>query len=157
MRRLDWQRFGNGVREGTCYGRFEKHAIYSRFTSQIAFRGMSFSLRQGSNSWSTQSLKLRRQVCRDIVLCSNFTLNLCLFCYSNRPSYNVSLQMAKGKNDQSLIASLMSGFGHRQLRVCVAQPQTRRLISSYTTPATFSFADTGQAALRLATNCRTHS
>jgi hypothetical protein len=41
--------------------------------------------------------------------------------------HSVSLSMVKGINDQSLIASLISGLGHRRLRVCVAQPQTRKI------------------------------
>ena len=33
--------------------------------------------------------------------------------------------MANGENGQSLIASLMSAFGHRHLRIYVAQPPTQ--------------------------------
>jgi hypothetical protein len=88
----------------------------NKIISQQHSKARAISLHQlkGSNSWSTQSLKLRRRVCRHIVLCSNFRLNLCVLVIAHL------IRMVKGKNDQSLIASLMSGFGHRHLRVCVA-------------------------------------
>jgi len=37
----------------------------------------------------------------------------------------ISLWTANGENRQSLIASLMSAFGHRHLRIYVAQPPTQ--------------------------------